>query len=329
MKKLLEVKDLTVAFKLNGELKNAVNHISFDLYEKDFVGLVGESGCGKTVATQTVLGIQSLDAHIVSGSCKLKDKEVLNISEEEWQKYRARSISTIFQEPGSALNPLQKVGKQIEEVLEIHYDFPKEKNKKLVLETMEKCGLRDSETVYNKYPHELSGGMQQRIVIAMSLIANPYVLIADEPTTALDANIGKQIIELFKDISKLYNDAILFISHDLNLIERISKRILVMYAGRIVESGSTEDITKNPLHPYTKALVKAVPSYKKRGEKLYNIRGKVPALKNRSNNGCPFWDRCDYAMDICKRSFPETKDFEGHNVNCHLFGDENGRDTEN
>ena len=329
MKKLLEVKDLTVAFKLNGELKNAVNHISFDLYEKDFVGLVGESGCGKTVATQTVLGIQSLDAHIVSGSCKLKDKEVLNISEEEWQKYRARSISTIFQEPGSALNPLQKVGKQIEEVLEIHYDFPKEKNKKLVLETMEKCGLRDTETVYNKYPHELSGGMQQRIVIAMSLIANPYVLIADEPTTALDANIGKQIIELFKDISKLYNGAILFISHDLNLIERISKRILVMYAGRIVESGSTEDITKNPLHPYTKALVKAVPSYKKRGEKLYNIRGKVPALKNRSNNGCPFWDRCDYAMDICKRSFPETKDFEGHKVNCHLFGDENGRDTEN
>lgn len=329
MKKLLEVKDLTVAFKLNDELKNAVNHISFDLYEKDFVGLVGESGCGKTVATQTVLGIQSLDAHIVSGSCKLKDKEVLNISEEEWQKYRARSISTIFQEPGSALNPLQKVGKQIEEVLEIHYDFPKEKNKKLVLETMEKCGLRDTETVYNKYPHELSGGMQQRIVIAMSLIANPYVLIADEPTTALDANIGKQIIELFKDISKLYNGAILFISHDLNLIERISKRILVMYAGRIVESGSTEDITKNPLHPYTKALVKAVPSYKKRGEKLYNIRGKVPALKNRSNNGCPFWDRCDYAMDICKRSFPETKDFEGHKVNCHLFGDENGRDTEN
>lgn len=329
MKKLLEVKDLTVAFKLNGELKNAVNHISFDLYEKDFVGLVGESSCGKTVATQTVLGIQSLDAHIVSGSCKLKDKEVLNISEEEWQKYRARSISTIFQEPGSALNPLQKVGKQIEEVLEIHYDFPKEKNKKLVLETMEKCGLRDTETVYNKYPHELSGGMQQRIVIAMSLIANPYVLIADEPTTALDANIGKQIIELFKDISKLYNGAILFISHDLNLIERISKRILVMYAGRIVESGSTEDITKNPLHPYTKALVKAVPSYKKRGEKLYNIRGKVPALKNRSNNGCPFWDRCDYAMDICKRSFPETKDFEGHKVNCHLFGDENGRDTEN
>lgn len=327
MNKLLEVKDLTVAFKLNGELKNAVNHISFDLYEKDFVGLVGESGCGKTVATQTVLGIQSLDAHIVSGSCKLKDKEVLHISEEEWQKYRARSISTIFQEPGSALNPLQKVGKQIEEVLQIHYDFPKEKNKKLVLETMEKCGLRDTETVYNKYPHELSGGMQQRIVIAMSLIANPYVLIADEPTTALDANIGKQIIELFKDISKLYNGAILFISHDLNLIERISKRVLVMYAGRIVESASTEELIKNPMHPYTKALIKAVPSYKKRGEKLYNIRGKVPALKNRSNYGCPFWDRCDHTMEICKNKFPETKDFNGHKVNCHLFGDEDGRDT--
>lgn len=329
MNKLLEVKDLTVAFELNGELKNAVNHISFDLYEKDFVGLVGESGCGKTVATQTVLGIQSLDAHIVSGSCKLKDREVLNMSEEEWSKYRSRSISTIFQEPGSALNPLQKVGKQIEEILKIHYDFSKEKNKKIVLETMEKCGLRDTEAVYNKYPHELSGGMQQRIVIAMSLIANPYVLIADEPTTALDANIGKQIIELFKDIGKLYNGAILFISHDLNLIERISKRVLVMYAGRIVESAPTEELTKNPMHPYTKALVKAVPSYKKRGQKLYNIRGKVPALKNRSNEGCPFWDRCDHAMDVCKEKFPETIDFNGHKVSCHLFGDENGRNIKN
>lgn len=327
MNKLLEVRDLTVAFDVNGELKNAVNHISFDLYEKDFVGLVGESGCGKTVATQTILGIQSIDAHILSGSCKLKDVEVLNISEKEWQKYRARSISTIFQEPGSALNPLQKVGKQIEEILEIHYDFTKEKNKKIVLETMKKCGLRDTEALYNKYPHELSGGMQQRIVIAMSLIANPYVLIADEPTTALDANIGKQIIELFEDISKLYNGAILFISHDLNLIERISKRVLVMYAGRIVESADTNELIKNPMHPYTKALIKAVPSYKKRGEKLYNIRGKVPALKNRSNEGCPFWDRCDFTKEICKEKFPESTNFDGHMVNCHLFGDKNGRNT--
>ena len=203
----------------------------------------------------------------------------------------------------------------------------KEKNKKIVIETMEKCGLRDSEAVYNKYPHELSGGMQQRIVIAMSLIANPYVLIADEPTTALDANIGKQIIELFEDISKLYNGAILFISHDLNLIERISKRVLVMYAGRIVESADTPELIKNPLHPYTKALIKAVPSYKKRGEKLYNIRGKVPALKNRSNEACPFWDRCDFTKEICKEKFPESTNFNGHIVHCHLFGDENGRNT--
>ena len=322
--KLLEVKDLTVAFPTENGDKNAVNHISLDLEENDFVGLVGESGCGKTVATQTMLGIQSQEALVKSGSCKLGDIEVLGLTDKQWKKYRSRNIATVFQEPGSALNPLMKVGKQIEEVLTINYDFDKEKRKNLVLDTMRSCGLKDVESLYNKYPHELSGGMQQRIVIAMSLIANPNVLIADEPTTALDAKVRAQIIDLFKDLSKIYKGAIVFISHDLNLIEKISKTVIIMYAGRLVEKGNTYEVIADPLHPYTKALLKAVPNFRKRGEKLYNIKGHVPALKNRSNQGCPFADRCDYAMDICKKTYPKTYTKASHKVDCHLYGGSNG-----
>lgn len=323
MKKILEAKDLTVAFNtVNGD-KNAVNHISFDLFENDFVGLVGESGCGKTVATQTILGIQSKDAIIKSGSCKLRDIEVLGLSDKDWKKYRSRNIATVFQEPGSALNPLMKVGAQIEEVLKIHYDFDKKKRQDLVYQTMKNVGLRDVEDLYNKYPHELSGGMQQRIVICMALIANPNVLIADEPTTALDAKVQAQIIDLFKDLGHIYKGAILFISHDLNLIDRICKKVMIMYAGRLVEKGDTRDVIDKPLHPYTKALLKAVPNYKKRGEALYNIKGHVPDLKNRSNEGCPFADRCDHTMDICKRTYPAAYIKDGREVHCHLYGDQN------
>ena len=323
MKKILEVKDLTVAFNtVNGD-KNAVNHISFDLFEKDFVGLVGESGCGKTVATQTILGIQSKDAIIKSGSSKLRDIEVLGLSDKDWKKYRSRNIATVFQEPGSALNPLMKVGAQIEEVLKIHYDFDKKKRQDLVYQTMKNVGLRDVEDLYNKYPHELSGGMQQRIVICMALIANPNVLIADEPTTALDAKVQAQIIDLFKDLGHIYKGAILFISHDLNLIDRICKKVMIMYAGRLVEKGDTRDVIDKPLHPYTKALLKAVPNYKKRGEALYNIKGHVPDLKNRPNEGCPFADRCDYTMDICKKTYPAAYIKDNHEVHCHLYGDQN------
>ena len=324
MKKILEVKDLTVAFKTQNGDKNAVNNISFDLYEKDFVGLVGESGCGKTVATQTILGIESKEAMVKSGSCKLRDIEVLGLSDKEWKKYRARNIATVFQEPGSALNPLMKVGEQIEEVLKIHYDFDKKKRRDLVYKTMENVGLYDVENLYEKYPHELSGGMQQGIVISIALIANPNVLIADEPTTALDAKVQTQIIDLFKDLGQIYNGAILFISHDLNLIDRICKKVMIMYAGRLVEKGPTKAVIGNPLHPYTKALLKAVPNYKKRGEDLYNIRGHVPDLKNRSNEGCPFADRCENKMDICTKVFPQPYNKDGHIVSCHLYGENNG-----
>lgn len=320
MKKLLEVKNLTVGFRFGDKVKYAVNNVSFDIRENEFIGLVGESGCGKSVCAQTILGIEHPNAVIDGGSIKLMDNEMIGLNEAQWKKYRGRTISMIFQEPMTALNPLMKVGRQIEEVLMIHYNFNKEKRLELVYETMRKAGLRDVENLYNQYPHELSGGMRQRIMICISLIANPKILIADEPTTALDATIQMQILSLFKEIEEMYSGGILFITHDLVLVSRICERIIVMYAGRIVEDGPTDEIMNNPMHPYTKGLLKAIPSYKKRGEALYNIPGQVPPLKVRSNEGCPFYDRCEHKMDICKTTFPKPVEKSGVYVYCHLYG---------
>ena len=321
--KLLEINDLTVGFQFQDEIKNAVNHISFDIYEDDFVGLVGESGCGKSVTAQTILGIQHPNAKIVSGTINLRDQNILNFTEDEWIKYRGRSISMIFQEPMTALNPLMRVGRQIEEVLKIHYDFDKEKRLELVYKTMENAGLKDVKKLYNMYPHELSGGMQQRIMICVALIANPRILIADEPTTALDATIQMQILSLFKEIEQIYQGGILFITHDLTLVSRICKRVLVMYAGRIVESGPVDVVINDPKHPYTKGLLKAIPSYKKRSEKLYNIPGQVPSLRERKNECCPFFDRCEHTMEICKEKFPQATEDSERIVYCHLYGGSN------
>lgn len=321
--KLLEIKDLTVGFQFQDEIKNAVNHISFDIYEDDFVGLVGESGCGKSVTAQAILGIQHPNAKIVSGTINLRDENILNFTEDEWIKYRGRSISMIFQEPMTALNPLMRVGRQIEEVLKIHYDFDKEKRLELVYKTMENAGLKDVKKLYNMYPHELSGGMQQRIMICVALIANPRILIADEPTTALDATIQMQILSLFKEIEQIYHGGILFITHDLTLVSRICKRVLVMYAGRIVESGPVDIVINDPKHPYTKGLLKAIPSYKKRSEKLYNIPGQVPALRERKNECCPFCDRCEHTMEMCKEKFPQATEDSERIVYCHLYGGSN------
>lgn len=319
MDKILEVNNLTVGFPIKNKLKYAVDDFSLDVYENDFVAIVGESGCGKTVATQTILGLQSPEAEIVSGSSMLDGVETINFTDKDWKELRSSIVATIFQSPQDALDPLVKVGKQIEEVLKIHTNMKKDERKKLVLETMEKCGLKDVENLYNKYPHQLSGGMQQRIVIATSIIRNPKILVADEPTTALDANIRGQIINLLEEIRKKYKAAIIFISHDLNLVKEVADSVVVMYAGKIVEKGSSAQIFSNPLHPYTEALLKAIPSFDRRNERLYNIKGSVTPLKDRAHIGCPFYQRCDHSMDICKESFPDVFIEEEHEVFCHLY----------
>ncbi|RVU55530.1 ABC transporter ATP-binding protein [Anaerosphaera multitolerans] len=319
MKNLLKVENLSVAFPFDTGDKKAVIDMNFELHEHDFVGLVGESGCGKSVAAQTIMGLQHPKAIIKSGSIELMEEEIIHSSPEKWQQLRGRKISMIFQEPMNSLNPLMKVGRQIEEVLEIHFDFSKERRKEIVVDTMKKVGLRNTEEIYEWYPHELSGGMQQRIMIAMALVANPRVLIADEPTTAIDATIQTQILKLFKDIEDLYRGAVLFISHDLKLVSKICKRIMVMYAGRIIEEGDINAIINTPKHPYTKGLLKAIPDYKKRGQPLYNIPGQVTPLKDRIEIGCPFYKRCESRMKICREVFPKTSDFGNQKVCCHLY----------
>ena len=283
---------------------------------------MGESGCGKSVMVQTILGIQHPRAKVLQGSVKFKGKEMLHLTEEEWSEYRGREISMIFQEPMTALNPLMTVGKQIQEVLWVH-DLGKQKGQKnITLQMMRDVGLRDVEELYNTYPHELSGGMRQRIIIAMSLITNPAMLIADEPTTALDATIQAQILRLFNRMKEVYEGSILFISHDLEVVASICHRVIGMYAGRIVEIGSAKELLHDPLHPYTYGLLRAMPSYKMRGKRLYNIPGNLPPLSERNFMGCPFADRCNRVMPICRERFPEKFVKDNREVYCHLFQEE-------
>jgi len=323
MMELLEVNHLRVAFSEGNKDYCAVNDISFTLGEKEVLGIVGESGCGKSITAQTLVGIQHPKAKILSGSVKLRGKELLHQTEDEWSKIRGKEISMIFQEPMTALNPLMSVGRQIQEVLWVH-GLAKEKNQKeITLKMMEDVGLRDVEELYNSYPHELSGGMRQRIMIAMALIANPKMLIADEPTTALDATIQAQILRLFNRMKEAYEGSVIFISHDLGVVASICHRVIVMYAGRIVEIGSADELLSHPCHPYTFGLLRAIPSYTMRGKRLYNIPGTLPPLAERNFTGCPFCDRCEKKMKICFEVFPKPFERGNRTVYCHLFGEEN------
>ena len=325
-RKIIDVKDLYVSFNTYaGEVK-AVRGVSFDIHEGETLAIVGESGSGKTVVSKAILQILPKQSAVIKEGASIKylDEEVLKMSKKRIKEYQGSDVAMIFQDPMTSLNPTMRIGKQIAESLKLHTKLSGDEIKKETIRLLKLVNIPNPEERVKQYPHELSGGMRQRVMIAIALACNPNVLIADEPTTALDAKVQAQIIDLFRDLGHIYNGAILFISHDLNLIDRICKKVMIMYAGRLVEKGLTSDVIGNPLHPYTKALLKAVPNYKKRGEALYNIKGHVPDLKNRSNEGCPFADRCDHTMDICTKSFPKSYEVNGHSVNCHLYGENNG-----
>jgi len=304
VKSLLEVKNLNVSFKIGKETHPALENVSFTIDENSVVGLVGESGSGKSITAHSILGILPTNTHI-EGSITLGDEELIHKSQKEWRGIRSNEISLIFQEPMTSLNPLMKVGKQISEVLKKHTKDSKETRYQKTIDMMREVGLNRPESLYHSYPHELSGGMRQRIVIAIALINHPKLIIADEPTTALDVTIQAQIIKLLKEIMNKRSGAMLFISHDWGVISQVCDYVVVMYAGRIVEQGPIEKLLYKPEHPYTRGLLKAIPDFRKKGEDLYTIPLRVPALTERKKGNWPYIKITEQNEWHAKEIFPE------------------------
>lgn len=316
---LLEIKDLEVFFKSSQGIVKAVNKVNINTREKMTTAIVGESGSGKSVTSLAIMGLldeSSLEK--ISGEIIFEGKNLLESSPEELRNIRGNKISMIFQEPMTSLNPALKIGYQMSEVFRTHFEMDKKTAREKSIEMIKKVEIDRAEDVYNSYPHELSGGMRQRIMIAMALSSSPKLLIADEPTTALDVTIQKEVLELMKKLKEDMNTAIIFISHDLGVVSDIADYVNVMYAGKIVERARAEDIFKKPLHPYTRGLIRAIPTAHKKKEELYTIRGSVPNPIDLLES-CYFCDRCDEKMKICQEKIPEEVDIDGHKVSCFLY----------
>lgn len=317
---LLEIKNLNVTYQtkkgLIGKIQtvHAVNNVSLDIQKGEILAIAGESGCGKSTLAKAIMKLVQSD----SGEILLNGENVLNLKHNKDLKKFYQKVQMIFQNPYSSLNPKMKIGEILKEPLIINTDLKKEEITKIVEEKIEKVGLDKS--ALNLYPHEFSGGQRQRIAIARSLILNPEFIIADEPVSALDVSIQAQIINLLKQLKEDFNLTFLFISHDLSVIKYLSDRIAIMYLGEVVEIGRTEEIFKNPKHPYTKALLSSVPELNPQDEKeRIHLQGELPSPENLPT-GCKFHTRCPYVMEICKTSSPQIKDFsKTHNCKCFLY----------
>ena len=321
MGKLLEVKNLRVSYHTYAGEVQSVRGISFDLNRGESIAIVGESGCGKTVTSKSIMGlIQTPPGEIKEGSQILFDgRDILKFSKKEWQQYRGAEVSMIFQDPMTSLNPTMKVGNQIAESLIIHRGMNKKQAFEEAVRMLELVNIPNARSRANQYPHQFSGGMRQRAMIAIALACNPKILIADEPTTALDVTIQAQIIELMKDLQKKLGTAIILITHDLGVVADIAQKVIVMYAGQIVERGNADELFYSPRHPYTWSLLKAVPRLdSEKKEDLVSIQGTPPDLIA-PPKGCPFASRCKYCMQICKEQAPPvTKISDTHEASCWL-----------
>jgi len=307
----IEIKNLNIYFNEKTKLQ-AVNNLSFNVKKGEIMGLVGESGCGKSLTSLSIMSLLGKNASL-SGEINFLGENILNLSKKKMGDLRGKEISMIFQEPLTALNPLHRVGKQIGEILKIHTSLSKKEIKIKTLNLMQEVNLKDLEDTYKKFPHELSGGQRQRIIIAMAIACEPKLIIADEPTTALDVSTQAQIIDLLKEINNKKHNSLLFISHDLDLVGDLCHRIAIMYAGHIIEV--IEDL-KDAKHPYTKCLLDAIPNPLHKGNELYSIPGRVPTLAERES-GCPFAGRCPIAKERCHKILPELLEREdGHLLRC-------------
>jgi oligopeptide/dipeptide ABC transporter ATP-binding protein len=322
---LLEVNNLSTSFFTRDGEVEAVGDVSFSVDEGQVLGVVGESGCGKSVTALSMLGLLPKPGVVKQGEVLFKGRNLVEMKPEDLKDLRGKEVSMIFQQPGSALNPVYKVGAQIAEVFKLHSDIGKEERNAAAIDMLRKVGIPDPESRAKSYPHEMSGGMAQRVMIAMALSQDPQLLIADEPTTALDVTIQAQILDLMRGLKANSNTAVVLISHDLGVIAEMADRVLVMYAGQVVEEADVETLFSDPHHPYTKGLIGSIPTFGDVRDELDVIPGIVPGLID-PPNACRFAPRCiariENELEICTQQVPELIQVgPNHNARCFLYSE--------
>ena len=326
-KEILRVENLVTEFWGEDHPTKAVDGVSFHVNEGEILGIVGESGCGKSVTSMSVMRLIPEQAGgVTSGTIKFDGRDTLSMEKKEFSKIEGKDLTMIFQEPLSSLNPLLTCGYQIVETLRYHEKISKKEAWAKAEELLEMVGIPMPAKRAREYPHQLSGGMRQRVMIAMAIACNPKLLIADEPTTALDVTIQAQILDILKRLRQERNMAVMFITHDMGVIADVSDRVIVMYAGNVVEEAPVTQFFKNPLHPYTKGLLKAIPRPDMKNERLYMIKGTVPGPEEQyAMKGCKFCDRCEHAFPKCREERPAMKDMgNGQKTACWLYDDGEG-----
>jgi len=317
---VLKLEDVAVAYKVRGGEIEAVQNVSFEINRGETHGIVGESGCGKSTVAWAILNFLGANGYVKRGSIKFQGQELVGVTGEELRRLRGDQIAMVYQDPMQALNPSMRLGDQMSEVLTVHQQMEKSKAEKRCIEMLERVYMPDAANVMKRYPHQISGGQQQRVVIAMALLNNPALLIMDEPTTALDVTVEAAVLDLIAELRRDFDTAIMYITHNLGVVARVSTRVGVMYAGEMVERATVEEIDKNPQHPYTQGLIRCVPKLgaDKATSMLYPIRGRVPPPNNRPS-GCIFGPRCDYVQERCRAERPELRQTEGGSwVRCHF-----------
>ena len=317
---ILSAKDVEIQFSLRGKKLTAIRRCSLDLYEGETLAIVGESGSGKSVFTKTFVGMLDANGTITNGTIMYNGEDMAKYkTEADWLKIRGKKISMVMQDPMTSLNPLKKIGKQIEESITLHQGLTGEAAKKEALEMMKKVGITEPERRYHQYPHEFSGGMRQRVVIAIAVACRPQILICDEPTTALDVTIQAQILDLVRSLQKELGMTVIYITHDLGVVANVADRVAVMYLGRIVETGITDEVLHNPQHPYTKVLISNCASLDPLEKRdIIKIDGETPTPIN-TGPGCYFAPRCYKACEKCFKEYPGAVDLgNGHIVTCHF-----------
>lgn len=322
---ILEVKDLCVEFQTVEGRVQAVDHLSYTLHKGEKLGIVGESGSGKSVSSLAMMQlIPNPPGRVTGGEILYKGRDLVKLSGKEMQKLRGNEISMIFQEPMTSLNPIIQCGKQIAESLRLHRGMNKKEAAEEAVRMMKAVGIANPEVRAHEYPHQMSGGMRQRVMIAMALACQPQILIADEPTTALDVTIQAQILDLIRDLNREMNAAVLFITHDLGVVSELCDTVIVMYTGHIVEQAPVRELFRDPKHPYTVGLLNAIPAITKERKPLKTIEGVVPNPTERIE-GCSFWPRCPHASERCQKEAPPvTRPGEDRLVRCWLYAGEDG-----